>query len=78
MFFFLVFFIDIGVVSLDFLADDCKISRLYFFGRSPARYGGIKLRFGFFTADVIVLVSKKLISPVSVLYLGYSQPLLCV
>jgi hypothetical protein len=28
-----------------------------------ARYGGINLRLCFFTTDVIVLVSKKLISP---------------
>ena len=63
--FFLGFFVDIGVVSLslDFLADDCKISRLDFFWRSPARYGDINLRLGFFTTNVIVLVSKKLISP---------------
>jgi hypothetical protein len=52
-----------GVVSLDFFADDCKISRLDFLGRSPARYGGINLRLCFFTTNVIVLVSKKLISP---------------
>jgi hypothetical protein len=50
--FFLGFFVDIGLVSLDFLADDCKISRLDFFMRSPARYGGINLRLSFFTQPI--------------------------